>query len=225
MNPEGKQTSNGSQEKPWPEPGLAGRSVLAIGTILFGLGVYKLVQMGTTSQGYHFESAWDHRLPFVPEMIVIYIGCFPFLFVSATQMEVSRFWRALLTMLLVCAGSWVCFFLFPSSVTRPDPGTIESEWLRWIFVRLHEIDDPHNSFPSLHVSTTWICAIALLGRKSSGFWIFCAILISLSTMLVEQHTIADVLGGMGMAALGWTASVPIMNRIQKYRSRADHLPD
>ncbi len=175
-----------------------------------GLGIYSLVQKNATPGEFHLEGALDDWMPFVPWMVFIYLGCFPYLVVSASRMGRVRFRRALLAMILVCLVSWTCFLLIPAAVTRPDPASIETGWLRWIFECLHRVDASHNSFPSLHVGSTWVCTFAFLGRRTAWLWFIAAILISLSTMLVEQHTVADVIGGVVLATLGWVASGRIL---------------
>jgi membrane-associated phospholipid phosphatase len=79
---------------------------------------------------------------------------------------------------------------------------------------LHSVDGPANLTPSLHVALSWLAADALSrharrwGRPSFAI----ALAVTVSVMLCKQHTVIDVLAGLGLAALCRTAG-PYADRL------------
>ena len=70
----------------------------------------------------------------------------------------------------------------------------EQFWLRFIY----GADKPTNVFPSIHVFNSIGCAIALIKSKKFKdnkpmhiFAIISAVLITLSTMFIKQHSVMD----------------------------------
>lgn len=101
-------------------------------------------------------------------------------------------------LLVATAVAGVVFVIFPvklgfERVTPDDP------LYGRIYAAVFSIDKPFNLVPSLHVVYT--CAIALsIGRRmreySRGILLLWATLISLSTLLVHQHHLLDVVSAL-----------------------------
>ena len=73
-----------------------------------------------------------------------------------------------------------------------------------IFANLFDIDYPHNLVPSLHVVFSTCIALAIADHLSNwayGFIIMWLMVIILSTLLVHQHHILDVVSGFMLAVL------------------------
>ncbi len=196
------------------------RGWLGSGVFLGGLAVYALVQ-DSVAPRMTFQTPWDARIPFVPEMIFAYLLFFPYVVVAAFAAERSRFLTIVVAALLACLVGWTCFLVFPASLTRPDPASVGSPLLRTLFTYLHAIDDSHNTFPSLHVAVTWIAVFSFQGTRT--FWpgLVLAALISCSTLLVKQHTLVDVGGGMVIAFSALIAAASITARAIGLRSAPD----
>ena len=66
-------------------------------------------------------------------------------------------------------------------------------------------DEPRCTFPSLHVAFGWLMYLGL--RDQAPRWrpllLFLAVSISISTVLVKQHFVADVAAGMALAWGAW----------------------
>ena len=71
------------------------------------------------------------------------------------------------------------------------------------------MDERWNALPSLHVTNPWL--VALLSVKERGWsgitilFLLIAVAISISTLYVHQHYLLDVLAGMALAGLSFTA--------------------
>ena len=94
--------------------------------------------------------------------------------------------------------SLIIFTIFPTTFChRPEVLTgnaFEQFWLRFIY----GADKPTNVFPSIHVFNSIGCAIALIKSKKFKdnkpmhlFAIISAVLITLSTMFIKQHSFMD----------------------------------
>jgi membrane-associated phospholipid phosphatase len=147
---------------------------------------------------------FEARLPLVaaayPFYAIVYLEIILPLLLSRTR-------RAYLRTQLACSlASLIAFAIYlaaPMPYPRPTHaldgfwGTLLSfEW---------SLDEPRNTFPSLHVAFGWLLFLGL--REEAPRWrpllLFLAVAISISTVLVKQHFIADVGGGALLAWVAW----------------------
>lgn len=142
------------------------------------------------------QFAFENHIPFVPDAIIAYLLIFPFLLAPVFLVKrYSDFIPVLGVYAALVFVSLVIFFQFPTIMARPN--TPVYGFAGWLFGIIRAIDGPNNLFPSLHVSSVVYVA------QVNGFfcpkakwpsWV-CAVLISVSTLLVKQHAVVDVLGG------------------------------
>jgi membrane-associated phospholipid phosphatase len=103
--------------------------------------------------------------------------------------------------ILMNLAAFVLFALFPAQGPERD---FASEG-GGIIGLVHAVDSRFNAFPSLHVANPWL--VAFLAAKERKFsWLsvlffVIALSISISTLLVRQHYLLDVLGGIALAVL------------------------
>ena len=78
-----------------------------------------------------------------------------------------------------------------------------SSFHTWL-LSLEYMDKPYNHFPSLHVAFSWLAVHAsqVSGRSRVGLALL-AVGISVATLFVKQHYIADVLYGFALAWIAW----------------------
>ncbi len=146
---------------------------------------------------------WELNLPLVPAMVIVYLSQSPFLLLSAVSFEEPRQWRALVEAYIVAtAAAGIGFLLLPSEVgyltTMAD---VPEAWLTWFQFKRHLVGQ-HNLCPSLHVAFTWLLAAAVMsqhGLRSQILILTWAGAIIVSTLLVHEHHLVDVIAG---AALG-----------------------
>lgn len=149
---------------------------------------------------WHYE--WEKYIPLVTWFIVPYMSidlffaAAPFLCKSREELAIHS--KRIVFAILV-AGC--IFLLVPLKlvITRAEP----TDWTGPIFRFLHSFDEPHNLFPSLHITLRAILA-DLYARHTKGGWRVAMhvwfSLIGFSTILVGQHHVPDVLGGFVLAA-------------------------
>jgi membrane-associated phospholipid phosphatase len=150
------------------------------------------------------ETPLDRALPVVPIFAIPYVSLIPYVGVSllAFLFVRARVYRsAAITMIIVWFISYASYFLLQSYIARPaitgtDPF---SAMVRGIYAG----DRPYNDFPSLHTSLSTIIAIHWwrIDRRigiAAAIW---TALIVMSTVLIKQHYLADVAGGLALAGV------------------------
>lgn len=181
----------------------------------------------------HLETALDRWIAFDPRWIWIYLSYYPACFVPLLTWKRIRLFRQIAAGYALEFG--ICFVSFALIHARmaqpPVPGDGPNEWaVRMLF----GADPGFNIFPSLHVANALFVA-AMCSRVSRPLgrvmWVW-AILVSMSTVIVKQHYVVDVVGGALLAALAiglilrlWDGSVPWERRRPAAAPRAARQGD
>ena len=150
---------------------------------------------------------WDPVwfLPVVPAFVAVYLSAYlmPF-FVLWTLRDVARFRRLMAVTIGVIAFCAACFVIWPATILRSDPG---GGFWAGILAWLYRADQPTDLFPSLHVALAFLMAKAV-GRERPAWhpaMLAWATLIALSTLLIRQHYLVDVIAGVVVAYAAWIA--------------------
>ena len=154
---------------------------------------------------HNIETGVDRSIPFVPEFLVIYFGCYVFwavnyiLIARQDRRSVYQFFTGDFISRCVCL---VSFLAFPTTNTRPliTGSGLWNQAALW----LYSIDAADNLFPSIHCLVSWFCYLGIRGRKEIPRWyqsvsMVIAILVFASTLLTKHHVIVDVAGGILLA--------------------------
>ena len=176
------------------------------GVLLLVLGVYLLYfpisQFTSSLPSFSPMTTLDQWLPLWPSWVLIYsfIYLIAFLPVCVT-FDRQLFGRVALAYIAVEVLSFVIFILLPVRMTlRPESVEVTS-FVTWGLKLCFFLDRPVNCCPSLHVSMAFLGTLCTykvdrtLGRITGFF----ALLISVSTLLVKQHFIIDVVLGFLLA--------------------------
>jgi len=172
------------------------------------LFIYSLVQKIYQRNDYDFYTATDALIPFIPEFIWIYHTLIPVVLFT-TIILIKRkdcFFTSYISCLLAAVSLLIFYFLFPAYYPRG--GLIEevtiSEWLvNWTRI----IDDANNTFPSSHVTFSWLMFLSVINCDFAkkydivkNFYMAWAILVAVSTLFLKQHFIVDVGSGLILAS-------------------------
>ncbi len=137
-----------------------------------------------------WDFAFEQRVPFVPWAAVIYLTITPVLLLAPLLLrERTPMFAFALSVQTIIA---TCFFLlFP-----------QNEWVRpsannWAFRLADTMNLSYNNFPSLHVA---FAVSAAWAYRRVGWWLWAAA-VALSTWLMWEHHLVDILGGVALAAL------------------------
>lgn len=142
----------------------------------------------------------DTLIPFRPRWDYTYGALYLMWLVPFTSIRdpelLDRTGRAYLLLYLT---SYATFLLFPVHIARP---TVSPDsFHEWGMAALAGVDGPYNGFPSIHVSMALL--VAAIGGKTSRAlgWVLwpLAVGVAISTILLKQHVIADVVGGIVVA--------------------------
>lgn len=146
--------------------------------------------------------SWEQGIPLIPWMIWPYLSLFTLFLLPLAHLnpgQISVLSRQS-TATLVLAG--LTFLAVPTQSGYPP--SIVTGLHQPIFELLARLDTPHNLVPSLHVAFSALILLACAARTSPvlalgyRFWL---LLLSVSTLLVHQHHLADVVGGLAIALI------------------------
>ena len=164
------------------------------------------IQQRDPSRFFDMHVALDGIIPFVPAFIDVYM--YWFLFVFGTGLFVflydkEEFYKFCLMLFGGMTTCLIIFTIFPTTFNYR-PATITGTPIEKFFLHLvYSADKPTNVFPSIHVYNSLGCAIILTHSKkfkgNKKMFVFAwisAIMITLSTMFVKQHSCMAALAAM-----------------------------
>jgi membrane-associated phospholipid phosphatase len=151
----------------------------------------------------------DLALPYAPAWMFVYGGVYTALMLPVFIVKDRRLFRHVsLAYCFTLVVSFATFLAFPVTTKgfRPEVETLDtSVFWQWGAALNYTLDPPLNSFPSLHVATMTLATLIALrvDRLMGALAVVIAIFIALSTMLVKQHYVADVVAGAALAAVAY----------------------
>jgi membrane-associated phospholipid phosphatase len=152
-------------------------------------------------------TSWDRAIPLWPPAVWAYESCY---LLPLVPVLLARDWHRVNVWLLACLlanlSAFVVYFLLPVAFPRPVLG---ASWAEHVIAWEYAIDfkPGANNLPSMHVALSWLAAFACAGQGRSRWLVgalgLLAALISLSTLLVKQHLLWDVVTGVIWALASW----------------------
>lgn len=164
---------------------------------VFLLVKYLYLPLNKRKSKYYWKIDFDNKIPFAPIFIIPYVGYF--LYIPAT---VLLLWNTkhINSFLITYSISYILAELFwyfvPNGVKRMPIAKKDIFSRLTSFIHLH--DDDTNGFPSAHVITSLICSYFLVLMFPQSVIIIWSIsfLVCISTVLIKQHYVLDILGGI-----------------------------
>ena len=149
--------------------------------------------------------ALDRLIPLQPAWAIVYGSLLLFIVLPFVILrDAAEIRRTSYAYLLLWLVSFAFFVAWPT--VAPHPPTVAGRgFFPWFLQCIYSADVSANCFPSLHVAQSCVSAIVCrrvnrpLGNVA-GVW---AALIALSTLFTKQHYVADVIGGVILAAIAW----------------------
>lgn len=156
----------------------------------------------------------DRALPMCPRWMLVYVAIYPLALAPVVFVREARAFRRLaLAHALTYLIAFAVYLALPvtSLTLRPALDSPPADFFAWGLALNYRLDPPLNCFPSLHVTTAVLSGLVL---RRVNCWLGLATLgvaagVALSTMLVKQHYVADVIAG---AALGVVAHLAVVGR-------------
>ena len=169
-----------------------------------------------------YAQASTHTTPLVPFFIVFYILAYGqwilcYLLIARERKEYCyRFFVGDLIAKTICL---VVFLVFPTTLNRPEitGGGIFEQLVAFIY----SLDAPDNLFPSIHCLESWMCyrgcrklanAPGWLPEWFSGANLVFTLLVFASTVLLKQHVLIDIAGGVATVEIGLFLSGKILKK-------------
>ncbi|MGZ5260672.1 MAG: phosphatase PAP2 family protein [Burkholderiales bacterium] len=182
----------------------AGMSCILISALL-----YLVPNTLYTSSGVALRlSAIDRIVPFWPASGWLYASIYLFLLWTFINMRdlnrVSRFLYACVFAQFAAAAVFVLYpVVYPRELFPVPAGT--HPWNEAFVHFWRSIDRPANCVPSLHVSTSLLCAVAFerTRRADVATVLVLAMLFSVSTLTFKQHYVVDVVTGLGLGLVSY----------------------
>lgn len=169
---------------------------------------------------WHVEVALpiELRIAFRPEWSLVYLSMIPLLlFLPLARWRWRDLFPVFATLVVETIAASVFFLAMPVQSSFP-PRDASGAWSGF-FVLADTLNLERNLFPSLHVAFAVTGALALapsVGRWGRFLFFAWAVAIAASTVLIHEHHLADVAGGVLLALLAW-------HSIARWAARADVL--
>lgn len=197
--------------------------------LFYLLLLYFLAESCVTGDYHTTQTALDAYIPFFAPAVMAYFLWFPLLVGTGLWLIVKdgRGFRNFMWSLAVCfTVSAAVYFLWPNGQDLRPELTAPADVFERVMACIYAIDTNTNVFPSLHVSCSVIAVLVLWDSpttKKNGIRPASAVLalvVIASTVLVKQHAVMDIPGGVAAALLS-RGAVRMLNRKTKEKALRD----
>ena len=201
------------------------RSVKATYTfflLVFSLGTYFVIQKSVSDMGIDLMMPLDSMIPQIPSFVWVYHSLLPVIvFTSVFVVEQKKNVYSLVLSCIISTIILNIFYIYlpcfyPRAGFELQLTGISEHVLHWT----REIDGSNNTFPSGHVTFSWLMfwAIYMSSASNTRKWLIptyliWASLVSFSTLALKQHYIVDVLSGMMLASFAYLLSRKIVYNV------------
>ncbi|HEU4889453.1 MAG TPA: fatty acid desaturase, partial [Thermoanaerobaculia bacterium] len=154
-----------------------------------------------------WDFAFEQQVPFVPALSLVYLTITPALMLAPFLLRTrARLAPLAITLCVETLVACAFFLLFPQTTAFVRPEV--TGWARIPFNIADTLNLQYNQFPSLHVAF----AVSAAWAYRRFAWKVWAVAVALSTWLMWEHHLVDILGGVALAAIAMTIVYP---RLQK----------
>ncbi|MFC0301993.1 phosphatase PAP2 family protein [Virgibacillus soli] len=144
----------------------------------------------------------DDYIPFVPIFVIPYILWYAFVFcylIYFWYKNTRVYIHSIVTIVIAEIICFLCYIFFQTTVTRPE--LVGNGFFFDLVRNIYANDAPLNCFPSIHVLTTFMIMIGSIHIKKKHilntiFIQTMGLSIILSTVLIKQHVILDVIASI-----------------------------
>lgn len=204
--------------------------LVSIGYFFIYFPIFTLLELYREPK--YFIHCWlDDVLPFNEYFVIPYIMWF--LFVPGMLLFFLRFSKAdyMKCCKVIFGGMSIClliYWLFPTGLMIRQPVEDTNIFAKCVNL-LRGVDTPTNVCPSIHVSSTvGICLVFWRSRELRRFKrlriaaLVLGAAICLSTMLLDQHSVIDVICGILLSTV-LCGAVEESGMVSEYRVRKEYL--
>ncbi|MBQ8639263.1 MAG: phosphatase PAP2 family protein [Lachnospiraceae bacterium] len=183
--------------------------LVSVGYFCIYFPIFGLLEMFRAPE-YYVHCRLDDFIPYNGYFIIPYVLWY--LFVPGMLLFFIRYSKAdyFKCCKVIFGGMSIClliYWLFPTGLQLREP-IANDNLCNQIVNLLRVVDTPTNVCPSIHVSSTvGICLVLLRSKELKRFRVLTAascvlgVLICLSTMFIDQHSVIDVICGFALSAV------------------------
>lgn len=171
----------------------------------------------TSLHRYQIYHPWELSIPFVPWMVIPYRSLDIILIIVLFLLSEARIKKYGFHMMLSLIPAGLIFILFPGDCgyIRPNPETLGH--FKSVFSVLYTLDKPHNLFPSLHVTYSYLGIRALTEEHTSlylrAFFWTCFWFIAASIIFTWQHHLFDLFSGLLLGFMIYRIDIEDLEKI------------
>ena len=164
----------------------------------------------------------DDMIPFVRQFVLVYVLWYPLMLGTTLYLLLKdrrAFLRYARSVVLGLTACMLTFVLLPSGQELRPAEVSGSDLTARLLRFIYAADTNTNVFPSMHVVGTLAAVIGIFDSRSAPRgvqWGVAAlgVLINASTVLIKQHSVLDILGGVVLYWLVYLAvyRLPELNR-------------
>ncbi len=189
----------GANFKYWKE-----NILLCLVTMLFSSLMVIINKLELPGVIHRLETRWDLAIPVILPFVLAYILYFPFVYLGWAYIFAMwpRYFRPYaIAMMIIGLITGIINITFQTYAPRAvvDNTDVFARMLIW----LYNLNRPLTALPSLHVAHS-LCTGYFLSKifpKKTWLWMSTVVLISISTLFVKHHYIADVVTGGLLGAI------------------------
>jgi len=189
----------GANFKYWKE-----NTALCLVTMVFSSLMVIINKLHLPGEIHRLETRWDLAIPIILPFVLAYIFYFPFVYLGWAFIFArwpKNFRPYAIAMMTIGLITGIINVIYPTYAPRAvvDNTDVLARMLIW----LYNLNRPLTALPSLHVAHS-LCTGYFLSKiypKWTGLWMSIVVLISISTLFVKHHYIADVVIGALLGAI------------------------
>ena len=156
---------------------------------------------------YSMVTSLDQGIPFIKIFILPYLGFYPYIFLALAYFcfkDRPTYYKTLAAINISYLFCFTVYYFFQTTVPRPyldDRGVLSA-----LVANVYKMDHPYNTFPSIHVLTSFIMIKAVnkssVRNRLNTFLIYgMSLLVIVSTQFVKQHVLLDAVSAMAAGNL------------------------
>jgi membrane-associated phospholipid phosphatase len=159
----------------------------------------------------------EARIPLVPAAYPFYAVVYLEIVLPLVLARTRRaFVRTQLAVAVASLVAFAVFLAFPMPYPRPGlPAGLPRSGFEQMLALEWAVDGPRCTFPSLHVAIALLLYLGLRDEAPRWRWplLLAALGVCVSTVLVKQHFVVDVLGGALLAVGVWRLTPAVLARL------------
>lgn len=154
--------------------------------------------------------ALDDYIPFIKELIIPYHTFMPMVILSGSIIFVKnkfQYKKLILVLFVAQITAYISFMIYQTYVPRYPIDLLGNDIFSKLVAATYSVDASYSGTPSMHVCVMLLCIAYIykerIKQPYKTLMIIYMIFVALTTVLVKQHVVLDIPGGMVHAVLNY----------------------